>query len=202
MLRLEALAALYSRLACRIVVTNMGAAPAELHSLGHQPGFFYLWHAMGLASSTGLGIALARPELPVVVIDGDGSVLMNLGTFTTLARYRPKNLVHVIFDNEVLLSVGKSFTTATATGSDLAAIATAAGVPRAVTVRNEEDLVAAFDAAIAAEELAVIVAKVEPRGPSSYFIDLHLLENRFQFERHLRPAHPATESGDPGKESA
>src|SRR6185295_13902555 len=128
MLRLDALRALHPLLAERIVVTNMGAAPAELYSIGHRPGFFYVWHSMGLASSVALGVALSRPELSVVVIDGDGSVLMNLGTFTTLARYKPKNLVHVIFDNEVLLSVGRSFTTATATGSDLAAIARAAGV--------------------------------------------------------------------------
>ena len=197
MLRVDALRTLYPRLAPRIVVTNMGAAPAELYSLGHQPGFFYVWHAMGLASSVGLGIALSRPELPVVVIDGDGSVLMNLGTFTTMARYRPKNLVHVIFDNEVLLSVGRSFTTATATGSDLAAIAAAAGVPRTATVRTEEELLAAFDAAVASGELAVIVAKVEPKGPSSYFIDLHLLENRFQFQRHLRPQR-SKEGGESG----
>ena len=186
MLRVDALRAIYPELASRVVVTNMGAAPAELFSLGHQPGFFYLWHAMGLASSVGLGIALARPELPVVVVDGDGSVLMNLGTLTTLARYRPKNLVHLIFDNEVLLSVGRSFTTATATGSDLAAIAAAAGVPRTATVRTEDELREAFSAALAARELAVVVAKVEPQGPSSYSIDLHLLENRFQFERHLK----------------
>ncbi len=199
MLRLDALAALYSRLAPRIVVTNMGAAPAELFSLGHQPGFFYVWHAMGLASSVGLGIALSRPELPVVVLDGDGSVLMNLGSLTTLARHRPANLIHVIFDNEVLLSVGRSFTTATATGSDLAAIAAASGVPRTATVRSETELVEAFDAAVAARELAVIVAKVEPKGPSSYFIDLHLLENRFQFERHLRP--PAVAPEEKGREN-
>ena len=186
MLRVEALRAVYPELASRIVVTNMGAAPAELYSLGHQPGFFYVWHAMGLASSVGLGIALARPELQVVVIDGDGSVLMNLGTLTTLARYRPPNLVHLIFDNEVLLSVGRSFTTATATGSDLAGIAAAAGVPRTATVRTEDELREAFGAALAARELAVLVAKVEPSGPSSYFIDLHLLENRFQFQRHLK----------------
>lgn len=186
MLRVDALRAIYPELASRIVVTNMGAAPAELYSLGHQPGFFYLWHAMGLASSVGLGIALARPELPVVVVDGDGSVLMNLGTLTTLARYRPPNLVHLIFDNEVLLSVGRSFTTATATGSDLAAIAAAAGVPRTATVRTEAELQEAFTAALAARELTVLVAKVEPQGPSSYFIDLHLLENRFQFQRHLK----------------
>ncbi|HEY0783665.1 MAG TPA: thiamine pyrophosphate-dependent enzyme [Thermoanaerobaculia bacterium] len=186
MLRVDALRALHPLLAERIVVTNMGAAPAELFSVGHRPGFFYVWHSMGLASSVAFGVALSRPELSVVAIDGDGSVLMNLGTFTTLARYKPKNLVHVIFDNEVLLSVGRSFTTATATGSDLAAIAKAAGVPRTGTYREEGELVAACRAALDARELAVLVAKVEPQGPASYFIDLHFLENRFQFERHLR----------------
>ena len=136
MLRVDALRAIYPELSRCIVVTNMGAAPAELYSLGHQPGFFYLWHSMGLASSVGLGIALSRPELQVVVVDGDGSLLMNLGSLTTLARYRPANLIHLVFDNEVLLSVGRSFTTATATGSDLAAIAAASGVPRTGTCRT------------------------------------------------------------------
>ena len=102
-----------------VVVTIMGAVAAELQSIGHRPNFFYLQHAMGLASSMGLGIALSRPELKVVVFDGDGSLLMNLGGLTTLARYRPRNLVHVVFDNESLLSVG-GFPTATSTGSDLA----------------------------------------------------------------------------------
>jgi sulfopyruvate decarboxylase subunit beta len=190
MLRLEALRAIYPLLAERVVVTNMGAAPAELHSLGHQPGFFYVEHSMGLVSSVALGIALARPELQVVAIDGDGSVLMNLGTFTTLARHRPPNLLHLIFDNQVLLSVGRSFTTATATGSDLAAIAAAAGVPRTATCGSADTLALACSEALAAAELAVVVAKVEPVGPASYFIDLHLLENRFQFERHLRGLRP------------
>jgi sulfopyruvate decarboxylase subunit beta len=188
MLRLEALRAIHPLLAERVVVTNMGATPAELFSLGHRPGFFYLEHAMGLVSSLALGIALARPELSVVALDGDGSALMNLGTFTTLARYRPPNLLHVIFDNEVLLSVGRSFTTATATGSDLAAIAAASGVPRTGTFGTAESFALACDQALAAAELAVLVAKVEPQGPASYFIDLHLLENRFQFERHLAGA--------------
>jgi sulfopyruvate decarboxylase subunit beta len=186
MLRLDALRAIYPLLADRVVVTNMGAAPAELFSLGHRPGFFYVWHSMGLVSSVALGIALARPELQVVALDGDGSVLMNLGTFTTLARHRPRNLLHVVFDNEVLLSVGRSFQTATATGSDLAAIAGAAGVPRTGTCRTTESLAAACAEALAAADLTVLVAKVAAQGPASYFIDLHFLENRFQFERHLR----------------
>src|SRR5881296_3979661 len=133
MKRIEALSAVYDRLQDRVVVTIMGAVAAELQSLGHRPNFFYLQHAMGLASSMGLGIALSRPELTVVVFDGDGSVLMNLGGLTTLARYRPSNLVHVVFDNESLLSVG-GFPTATSTGSDIAGMAAAAGVPRTATV--------------------------------------------------------------------
>src|SRR6059036_2998333 len=149
MRRLDALTAVYTQLERCVVVTIMGAVAAELQSLGHRPNFFYLQHAMGLASSMGLGIALARPELEVVVFDGDGSVLMNLGGLTTLARYRPRNLVHVVFDNESLLSVG-GFPTATATGSDIAGIAAAAGVPRTATVRAVDDFTKAFDEAIAA----------------------------------------------------
>jgi len=197
MLRVDALRAIYPELSRCIVVTNMGFAPAELFSLGHQQGFFYLWHSMGLASSVGLGIALSRPELQVVVIDGDGSLLMNLGSLTTLARYRPANLVHVVFDNEVLLSVGRSFTTATATGTDLAAMATAAGVPRTATCRTEDELARAFAGALAARELSTLVAKVDPVGPASYFIDLHYLESRFQFQRYLRQLRPAASEGGP-----
>lgn len=185
MLRIEALQAIYDRLERCVVVTIMGAVAAELQSIGHRPNFFYLQHAMGLASSMGLGIALSRPELQVLVCDGDGSVLMNLGSLTTLARYRPPNLVHVVFDNESLLSVG-GFPTATSTGSDLAGIARAAGIPRTATVQTLEDFVAAFDQALAADQLTTLVAKVEAKGPAGFVTDLPLLENRFQFARHLR----------------
>ena len=185
MLRLDCLKALYPRLEGRAVVTIMGAVAAELQSIGHQPNFFYLQHAMGLASSMGLGIALSKPDLKVVVFDGDGSVLMNLGGLTTLARYRPRNLIHVVFDNESLLSVG-GFPTATSTGSDLAGIAAAAGVPQTCTVRTIDQLVTAFDEVDRAQDLATIVAKVEAVGPAGYVTDLALLENRFQFQRWLR----------------
>src|SRR4249920_118079 len=143
MLRIEAMQVIYPQIEQCVVVTIMGAVSAELQSLGHRPNFFYLQHAMGLASSLGLGIALSRPELKVVVFDGDGSILMNLGSLTTLARYRPKNLLHIVFDNESLLSVG-GFPTATATGSDIAGMAAAAGVPRTGTVRDIDAFVAAF----------------------------------------------------------
>ena len=185
MTRLDCLRAIYPALEHRIVVTIMGAVAAELQSIGHRPNFFYLQHAMGLASSMGLGIALAKPSASVVVFDGDGSVLMNLGGLTTLARYRPRNLTHVIFDNESLLSVG-GFPTATSTGSDLAAIAAAAGVPRTGTVRTVEAFATAFKDATQSGDLTTLVAKVDAVGPSGYVTDLALIENRFQFQRHLR----------------
>jgi len=186
MTRVDALRAIFSDLEHCIVVTIMGAVAAEVQAIGHRPNFFYLQHAMGLASSLGLGIALSRPELPVVVLDGDASLLMNLVGLTTLARYRPGNLTHVVFDNESLLSVG-GFPSATSTGSDLAAIAAAAGVPRTGTVRTIAEFQPAFSEALAAKELTTLVAKVDAVGPAAYVTDLSLLENRYQFQRHLRP---------------
>ena len=187
MKRIDAMRAMYADLEAegRVVVTIMGAVAAELQAIGHRPNFFYLQHAMGLASSVGLGIALCRPELKVIVLDGDGSVLMNLGGLTTLARYRPRNLVHVVFDNESLLSVG-GFPTATSTGSDLAAMAKGAGIPRTAVARTQEEFTAAFDEALRANDLTTLVAKVEAVGPAAFVTDLSLLENRYQFQRHLQ----------------
>jgi sulfopyruvate decarboxylase subunit beta len=193
MKRIDCLRAIYPELEDCAVVTIMGAVAAELYSLGHRPNFFYLEHAMGLASSVGLGIALSQPERKVVVIDGDGSVLMNLGGLTTLARYAPRNLVHLVFDNEVLLSVGggapggfKWFTTATATGSDLAAIARGAGIRRAQLVRELDDFTEAALDGLKGDELTCVVAKVDAEMPASFLIDVHMLENRFEFARALQ----------------
>lgn len=189
MRRLEALGALYPQLEDTIVVTIMGAVAAELQSLGHRPNFFYLQHAMGLASSIGLGIALSRPELEVVVLDGDGSLLMNLGTLSTMARYKPDNLTHLVFDNESLLSVG-GFPTATSTGTDLAGVARAAGVPEVVEAGDATALAAALANARASRQTTTIVTKVDavyepPPSTSGFVTELGLLENRFQFQRHL-----------------
>jgi sulfopyruvate decarboxylase subunit beta len=185
MLRVDCLRSIYSELENSLVVTIMGAVAAELHSLGHRPNFFYLQHAMGLASSTGLGLALCLPEQKVIVIDGDGSLLMNLGSLSTMARYRPRKLLHVVFDNESLLSVG-GFPTATSTGTDLEGIARAAGIPRVATVHSVENFATAVTDALQGNELTTIIAKVEATGPAGYVTDLSLLENRFQFRRYIQ----------------
>lgn len=185
MLRIDCLRSIYARLQDYLVVTIMGATAAELQSLGHRENFFYLQHAMGLASSLGLGLALCLPQRKVLVLDGDGSVLMNLGGLTTLARYAPNNLIHVIFDNESLFSTG-GFPTATGTGTDLAGIARAAGIRQSCTVATLDTFQQAFDDAQRSHRMASIIAKVEAAGPAQYEAALPLLENRFQFCRHIQ----------------
>jgi sulfopyruvate decarboxylase subunit beta len=101
-----------------------------------------------------------------------------------MARYRPGNLLHIVFDNESLLSVG-GFPTATATGTDLAGIARASGVPIVTEADTPETLLAAVRDALAGDTLTTIVSKVEAVGPKSFHMDLPLLENRFQFKRAL-----------------
>jgi len=184
MLRADALQAIYPELQDRIVVTIMGAVAAELYTLGHRPNFFYLEHAMGLASSMGLGIALSMPEHQVIVLDGDGSLLMNLGTLSTMARYKPGNLLHIVFDNESLLSVG-DFPTATSTGTDLAGIARASGVPSVMETKTLESFKERVSEALKSNTLTTIVSKVEAVSPKTFHMDLSLLENRFQFWRSL-----------------
>ncbi len=184
MLRADALSAIYTDLEKHIVVTIMGAVAAELYMIGHRHNFFYLEHAMGLASSMGLGIALSMPEHKVIVIDGDGSLLMNLGTLSTMARYKPGNLLHIVFDNESLLSVG-GFPTATATGTDLAGIARASGIPAVIEANSPDSLSNAVKKALDGSQMTSIISKVEAVGPKTFHMDLPLLENRFQFRRSL-----------------
>src|SRR5437588_11286697 len=193
MLRAEALETIYPELEKQIVVTIMGAVAAELYMLGHRHSFFYLEHAMGLASSMGLGIALAMPAHKVIVIDGDGSLLMNLGTLSTMARYKPGNLLHIVFDNESLLSVG-GFPTATSTGTDLAGIARASGVPCVMEADTIESLTTGVKNALASNTLTTIISKVEAIGPKAFHMDLPLLENRFQFMRYLEALQKQTKN--------
>jgi thiamine pyrophosphate-dependent acetolactate synthase large subunit-like protein len=94
-------------------------------ALGDGPGCFYMLGSMGLAAPIGLGLATAQPQRRVVVFDGDGNLLMNLGELATVAALAPRNFVHVVFDNEAYASTGNQPTLSAAV--DLAALAAAAG---------------------------------------------------------------------------
>lgn len=186
MKRADCIKAIYPELHDRLVVTIMGACAQELYDLGHCENFFYLQHAMGLASSIGLGLAMNLPDEKIVVLDGDGSVLMNLGTLTTLARYRPRNLTHIIFDNGSLLSTGGFASHTTSGVTDLAAIAKGAGVPNVALATTPYEFIEAAAEAFERDDLSVIVAKVEAVGPDHFGMDLKLPENAMRFERFIR----------------
>ena len=184
--RSQCIEMMYPELEDKLVVTIMGACAQELYDLGHRENFFYLQHAMGLASSIGLGLARHLPAERVVVLDGDGSVLMNLGTFATLARYRPANLVHIVFDNGSLLSTGGFESHTTAGVTDLAAIARGAGIENVADVGTMLEFGEAVLEAFEREAMSVIVARVRAVGPDNYGMDLQLPENAFRFRRHIR----------------
>jgi len=183
--RAECIAMLYPELDDKLVVTIMGACAQELYDLGHKDNFFYLQHAMGLASSIGLGLAMHLPKERVVVLDGDGSLLMNLGTLATIARYRPDNLIHIVFDNGSLLSTGGFDSHTTSGTTDLAAIAQGAGLERVAKVDSVMDFGEAVIDAFNSGRLSVIVAKVAAIGPNHYGMDLQLPENAFRFKRFI-----------------
>jgi hypothetical protein len=134
--------------ATRVVVDAAGGAPI-IASLGHpaydlfvagdRPQNFYTWGSMGVASSIGLGLALARPDARVFVLDGDGSLLMNLGSLATIGLLQPSNLILVVMDNEEYATTGGQ-QTPTAHGADLEAAARALRITAAATVRTEADL--------------------------------------------------------------
>jgi len=110
-----------------IVVGGLGASTYDIAAAGDHDRNFYLWGAMGGAVMIGLGIALAQPELPVVVITGDGEMLMGMGSLATVGLQRPKNLSIVVLDNEVYGETGgqASHTAATV---DLVGVAEACGI--------------------------------------------------------------------------
>jgi thiamine pyrophosphate-dependent acetolactate synthase large subunit-like protein len=146
------------------IVASLGHPAYDLYAAGDRAANFYTWGSMGLASSIGLGLAMARPDLRVFVLDGDGSLLMNLGSLATIGWTRPPNLVVIVWDNEIYATTGGQ-ETATANGADLEAAARALGAV-ATAVRSAEALDAAVAQAIAEAGPWVIVAKVEESAPS------------------------------------
>lgn len=121
-----------------VVVATTGYTGRELYAAGDAPNQFYVVGSMGCATSVALGIALARPNRRVVVLDGDGAALMRLGAFATLGHERPENLVHVLLDNGRHESTGGQTTVSRTT--DLAAVAAACGYPRVERAADPEDL--------------------------------------------------------------
>jgi len=122
-----------------LVVSGLGAATYDCAAAGDHPLTFYLWGAMGSAAMIGLGLATARPQRPVLVITGDGEILMGLGSLATVGVRKPANLAIVVLDNEHYGETGNQ-PTHTADGVDLAGIAAAAGFAHSFRVEDEASL--------------------------------------------------------------
>jgi thiamine pyrophosphate-dependent acetolactate synthase large subunit-like protein len=110
-----------------IVVGGLGASTYDIAAAGDHDRNFYLWGAMGGAVMIGLGVALAKPKLPVVVITGDGEMLMGMGSLATVGLQQPKNLTIIVLDNEVYGETGGQ-ASHTGTNTDLVAVAKACGI--------------------------------------------------------------------------
>jgi len=168
MKRIEAIALAAEAAAAQdaLLICNIGFPSRELFSVRDRPENFYMLGSMGLASSIGLGLALARPERKVMVLDGDGSVLMNLGTLATIAHHALQNYQLVILDNCCYGSTG-SQPTCTHLGTDLFALAKAAGIEKVILVDRAWELNQAL-----AGDCTVIVAKVEEGNATVPIISL------------------------------
>jgi len=174
--RLEATRQLIAAAGGDPIVASLGHPAYDLYAAGDRAANFYTWGSMGLASSLGLGLALARPELRVFVLDGDGSLLMNLGSLATIGLLQPANLTVIVMDNGEYATTGGQ-ATPTAHGADLGAVARALGIAAATTVRDEGELRAALEVGAAADAPSnrdgaappgprVIIAKVAESAPS------------------------------------
>ena len=122
-----------------IAISSLGSATYDLAAAGDHVRNFYLWGAMGGAADVGLGLALAQPDVPILVLAGDGEALMGMGAFATIAQQRPRNLSVVILDNGLYGETG-SQQSHTATGTNLAAVAAACGITDTMTASTFDEV--------------------------------------------------------------
>ena len=166
MTRLEATKIVVAAAGNAAIIPSLGHPAYDLFAAGDRDANFYTWGSMGLASSIGLGLAMARPDRQVIVLDGDGSLLMNLGSLATIGWVRPENLIVIVWDNEQYGTTGGQ-DTATAHGTNLEAAAHSMGVPATATVRTPTQ----FDEVLTRTRTQpgpwVIVAKVEETYPTT-----------------------------------
>jgi phosphonopyruvate decarboxylase len=121
-----------------VAIASTGYTGRELYALDDRPSQFYMVGSMGCAVSLGLGLAVARPDRRIVVIDGDGAALMRLGALATLGTERPRNLLHLLLDNGMHESTGGQATVSR--NVDFCALAHAAGYPEARVVADPDEL--------------------------------------------------------------
>lgn len=163
-----------------LIVTGLGSTCYDAGTADH-PNTFYLWGGMGAAAMMGFGLALSQPSRRVVVITGDGEMLMALGAFATIGARSPKNLSIIVIDNEHYSETGMQ-PTHTHRGVSLAGVAKACNFPSSETVYTERELNSAIPALFAGSNLMFCDVKVNTqRYPMSIRMrDGTYIKNRFR----------------------
>lgn len=177
------------------VMVSPGMAGSILYSIGHRDPAMY---GVGLSYATPycFGLALTRPDLKIVAIEGDGSLIAGLGNLTTIGRYRPKNLVILVMDNGSYVTTGDgSLPAATAYGINLAGIARDAGIEQSVAVDDLKVFEQCIQRALAEDGPWLIVCKIDEvdRGDKRRPYALDRVEQGIWFRRYLLE-HPSTAS--------
>jgi thiamine pyrophosphate-dependent acetolactate synthase large subunit-like protein len=144
------------------VIGGIGNTNFDLWAAGHRPQNFYMLGSMGLAFPIALGVALAQPDRRVIALEGDGSLLMQLGALSTVASLRPKNLTMIVMDNGVYQITGSQPTPAAAV-ADIVAIAVGSGLAKSAWAADEEDFERLVENSLAALEPSLIAVRIDDK---------------------------------------
>lgn len=144
------------------VIGGIGNTNFDLWAAGHRPQNFYMLGSMGLAFPIALGVALAQPDRRVFALEGDGSLLMQLGALSTIAMLKPKNLIMIVMDNGIYQITGAQPTPA-ASVADIVAIATGSGLANSAWAADEEDFERLVDEAMSASEPGLIAVRIDDK---------------------------------------
>jgi thiamine pyrophosphate-dependent acetolactate synthase large subunit-like protein len=170
------------------VIGGIGNTNFDLWATGQRPQNFYMLGSMGLAFPIALGVALAQPNRRVFALEGDGSLLMQLGCLSTIATLKPKNLIMVVMDNGVYQITGAQPTPAAA-ATDLIAVAIGSGLTNSSWAADEEDFERLIDQSLNASEPMLIGVRIDDRpGTGSTRRDPVQIRERFMLGLGVREA--------------
>ena len=147
------------------VIGGIGNTNFDLWASGQRPQNFYMLGSMGLAAPIAMGVALAQPQRKVFALEGDGSLLMQLGALGTVAANAPRNLAIIVWDNGLYQITG-SQKTLTSTGTDLVSIARGAGLRQSAWAADEAHFEAMVDRALAGDGPWFIAVRIDGAGPA------------------------------------
>jgi len=186
--RREFVSKLLAALPDALVVTGLGSATYDVFAAGDRDTNFYLWGAMGGSTSLALGLALAQPEKPVVVITGDGEQLMGIGSLATIAAKQPRNLTIVVLDNGHYGETGMQ-RSHTSLGTDLVAVAKGFGIADAYSVATTEHCAEIAERAAARKGPTFVQVLIEANEPPRALPprDGAFIKNRFRAAIGLKP---------------